>query len=446
MKTKHLLIFFVALIAFVSCKKVPNIGSSLQPNSNFIKVAFSGDHDIVAETERIDSLNTKAASLSLVGDLNDPIFGKSNLSFYTQLGLTSNSAKWGKGATTDSIVLQMIYSGYYGDTLSSITLKVHEVAEKMSGDSMTYYSNTSFACGEELASYTFSPRPKTRSNIDDDSLTAAVVRIPIDNALGEKLINNEDQLTSNATFMNFFNGLYVSCEPTNETGVICYFNLLNSKSYLRIYYHNDYDTTFYDFNVSDKYIRFNHFEHDYSNAQAPITFNDTTNNEYLYVQSTAGVRSRLIFPNLAQWAVDMNTNVLINEAKLIMTGANGMINGVNNDTSMFTQPAQLVVVKANEDGSYSILPDQLVGTKYFNGMYDPKTDQVWFRISEYVQDLVLAAKRAETDTTFQLEDYGLFVYTYSGAYNAKRWIFHGPDSPDTTNRVKLEIIYSKIDD
>ena len=211
MKTKHLLIFFVALIAFVSCKKVPNIGSSLQPNSNFIKVAFSGDHDIVAETERIDSLNTKAASLSLVGDLNDPIFGKSNLSFYTQLGLTSNSAKWGKGATTDSIVLQMIYSGYYGDTLSSITLKVHEVAEKMSGDSMTYYSNTSFARGEELASYTFSPRPKTRSNIDDDSLTAAVVRIPIDNALGEKLINNEDQLTSNATFMNFFNGLYVSC-------------------------------------------------------------------------------------------------------------------------------------------------------------------------------------------------------------------------------------------
>lgn len=439
MKTKHLLLtLFVALIAFASCKKVPDIGSSLQPSSSFIKVAFSSDHDIVAETERIDSLNTKAAALSLVGDLNDPIFGNSNLSFYTQIGLTSNSIKWGEGATTDSIVLQMIYSGYYGDTLSSMTLKVHEVAESLSGDSISYYSNNSFALGDELANYTFFPRPKTSSNIDDDSLFAAVVRIPINNAFGEELISNENQLTSNASFMNFFNGLYVSCEPTNETGAICYFNLLNTKSYLRIYYHNDYDTTFYDFNVSDKYIRFNHFEHDYSNTQAPIAFDDTTNNEYLYVQSTAGVRSKLTFPNIAQWAADMNTNVLINEAKLILTGANGMINGVDNDTAMFSQPAQLVVVKANEDGSYSILPDQLVGTSYFNGMYDPKTDQVWFRISEYIQDLVLAGPDAD--------NYGLFVYTYSGAYNAKRWIFHGPDSPDTTNRVKLEIIYSQIDD
>lgn len=439
MKTKHLLLtLFVALIAFASCKKLPDIGSSLQPNSSFIKVAFSSNHDIIAETERIDSLSTKAASLSLVGDLNDPFFGNSNLSFYSQIGLTSNSIKWGEGATTDSIVLQMVYSGYYGDTLSQLTLKVNEVAESMSGDSMTYYSNTSFALGEELANYTFSPRPRTFSNIDDDSLFTAVIRIPIANTLGERFISNENQFTSNKTFMNYFNGLNVSCEPANGTGVICYFNLLNTKSYLRIYYHNNHDTTFYDFNVSDKYIRFNHFDHDYASAQAPIAFDDTASNEYLYVQSTAGVRTRLVFPNLAQWAEDMNTNVLINEAKLIMNGANGLINGVNNDTAMFSQPVQLIVVKAKEDGSYSILPDQMVGTKYYNGMYDAKTDQVWFRISEYVQDLVLAGPDAE--------NYGLFLYTYAGSNNVKRWIFHGPGSQDTTNKIKLEIIYSQIDD
>ena len=401
-------------------------------------MAFSGEHDIVAETERIDSLSTKAASLSLVGDLNDPFFGNSNISFYTQIGLTSNSTKWGEGATTDSIVLQMVYSGYYGDTLSQLTLKVNEVAESMSGDSMTYYSNTSFALGEELANYTFSPRPRTYSNIDDDSLFTAVIRIPIANTLGERFISNESQFTSNKTFMNYFNGLNVSCEPANGTGVICYFNLLNTKSYLRIYYHNNHDTTFYDFNVSDKYIRFNHFDHDYASAQAPIAFDDTASNEYLYVQSTAGVRSRLVFPNLAQWAENLNTNVLINEAKLIMNGANGVINGVNNDTAMFSQPTQLIVVKAKEDGSYSILPDQMVGTKYYNGMYDAKTDQVWFRISEYVQDLVLAGPDAE--------NYGLFLYTYAGSNNARRWILHGPGSQDSTNRIKLEIIYSQIDD
>lgn len=440
MKTRNLLLtILVALTFFASCKKMPqHIGDSLQPNSSYIKVAFSGEHDIVAETEYIDSLSTKSASYSLVGDLNDPFFGNSNLSFYTQVGLTSNSLIWGEGATTDSIVLQMIYAGYYGDTLTPLTMKVYEVTEDMTGDSLKYYSNTSFSHDNLLADYTFSPKPRTKSNVDDDSLTAAVVRIPIDNALGERFINDANNFTSNNVFMKYFKGLNVSCEPASGTGSICYFNLLNTKSYLRIYYHNDYDTTFYDFNVSDKYVRFNHFEHDYTTAQAPITFDDTASNQYLYVQSTAGVRSRLTFPNLAQWAKNMNTNVLINEAKLIMTGANDMINGVNNDTAMFTQPAQLVVVKANEDGSYSILPDQLVGTKYFNGMYDPTTDQVWFRISEYVQDLVLAGPEAE--------NYGLFVYTYAGAFNAKRWIYHGPESPDTTNRLRLEIIYSQIDD
>lgn len=430
---------FVVLTTLVSCKKLPNqVGSSLQPNSNYIKVNFSGKQNIIAESERIDSLSTKSATLSLVGNLNDPLFGSSDLSFYTQIGLTSNSIKWGEGATTDSIVLQMVYSGYYGDTLSPLTMKIYEVTEDMSGESMTYYSNTSFAHGDELANYTFYPRPKTKSNVDDDSLTTAVIRIPINNSLGDKFINDESHLSSNSSFMKYFRGIYVECEPTNETGSICYFNLLNTKSYLRMYYHNDYDTTFYDFNVSDKYVRFNHFEHDYTTAQKPINFNDTASSQYLYVQSTAGVRTRLTFPNIAKWADDMNTNVLINEAKLILTGANGLINGVNNDTAMFSQPVQLVVVKANEDGSYSILPDQFVGTNYFNGMYDPETDQVWFRISEYIQDLVLSDPNAE--------NYGLFVYTYSGSYNAKRWIFHGPDSPDTTNRVRLEIIYSQIND
>ena len=427
------------LTAFSACKKMPqHIGDSLQPNSSYIKVAFSDRNTISAEVERIDSLSTKAATLSLVGNLNDPHFGNSNLSFYTQIGLTSNSLIWGEGATTDSIVLQVLYSGYYGDTLTPITLRVHEVTQDMSNDS-TYFSNKTFEVGDELANFTFCPTPKTRHYYDNDTVGVNVLRIPVDNALGEKFINDQESgFTSNTAFMNYFKGLRLSCEQSSETGSICYFNMLNTNSFLRVYYHNDYDTTFYDFNVSDKYIRFNHFDHDYSSALSPIAFDDTTYNPYLYVQSTAGVRSRLVFPELAQWAKDQNTNVLINEAKLILTGANGLISGYDNDTAAFSQPIQLVAVKANADNSYSLLPDQLVGTNYFGGYYDPDTDQVWFRISEYVQDLVLAGPEAE--------NYGIYIYTYSGSFNAKRWIFHGPDSPDTTNRVRLEIIYSQIDD
>lgn len=424
------------LTTFVSCKKMPQqVGESLQPNSNYIHVAFSGNQNIISEVSRVDSLSTRSASLSLVGDLNDPFFGNSNLSFYTQIGLTSSSLDWGEGAVTDSIVLQLLYSGYYGDTLTPLTIKVHEVTQDLGSDSL-YYSNISFDLGEELANHTFTPKPKTKIEEENDTIGTAVLRIPIYNTFGDKLMTND--FTSNESFMDFLKGLYISCEPSAGTGSICYFNLLNTKSFMRIYYHNNNnDTTSYEFNISDKYVRFNHFEHDYNTAQSPISFNDTASNEYLFVQSTAGVRTRIEFPNLAQWAEDMNTNVLINEAKLTLTGAN-LINGVNNDTTIFTQPLQLVVVKANSDGSYSILPDQFVGTNYFGGYYEPETDQVWFRISEYVQDLILAGPNAE--------DYGLYIYTYSGAFNAKRWIFHGPDSHEIDKRIKLEIVYSKIDD
>lgn len=441
MKTKHfLLATLILLMAFTSCKKIPqHIGDSLQPNSSYIHVAFDGGQDIVSEISHVDSLSTKAASFSLLGSINDPYFGHSNLSFYTQIGLTSNSVQWEDGATTDSIVMQLLYAGYYGDTLTPMTLKIHEVTQDMSGDSMAYYSTTSFEVGNELASYTFYPKPRTRIILEDDTLGVNVLRIPIDNALGERFFSNEaSAFNSNEAFMNFFKGLRFSCEPASGTGSVCYFNLLNTKSHMRIYYHNDNGSLSYEFNISDKYVRFNHFDHDYNTAQAPIRFNDTTNNEYLYVQSTAGVRSKLSFPNLAQWAQDQNTNILVNEAKLILKGANGMINGVNNDTAMFSQPVQLVAVKANEDGSYSLLPDQLVGTNYFGGYYEPETDQVWFRISEYIQDLILAGPDAE--------NHGLYIYTYSGSNNAKRWIFHGPDSQDTAKRVRLEIIYSQIDD
>ena len=138
MKTRRQILYVLILIfiGFVSCKKVPqHVGNSLQPSGSYIKVAFTGDNGIISEVDRVKSLSTKSASLSLLGSLNDPHFGRSDLSFYTQIGLTNNSLQWGDGAEVDSIILQMVYSGYYGDTLSPLTLRVSEVLEEMNSDS-----------------------------------------------------------------------------------------------------------------------------------------------------------------------------------------------------------------------------------------------------------------------------------------------------------------------
>lgn len=433
------LLFVLAISLFSSCKQTPeNVGGSIQPEGSYIKASFTGGEHINACSQRIDSLATSSASYMLLGNLNDPVFGTSDLGFYTQLSTTTSSYSWGVNPVVDSIVLQLYYANYYGDTTVQQTVSVWEIMEDMKPDS-TYFSGDELSVDENpLAEYAFYPHPKTILQTGEDTIIrAAVLRIPINIELGQRFIEaDQSNFATNEAFHNFFKGIHVKTNNINDIGAICYFNIVNSNSFLRLYYHDDYDTTFYDFDVTSADARFNHFYHDYNNASSPINFNDTVNKQYLYVQGTAGVKSWFKFPDLAAWAKSQDGYVLINEAKLILTGASENIYGAVNDTSIFKPATDYVVVKAKADGTYSILPDQYVGAAYFGGVYDPQTNQVWFRISEYIQDLILA-KDGE-------EDYGLYLYVNSGSYSPRRWVFNGPNADN--NAIRLEIVYSIIND
>lgn len=436
LKNFMFLLLVICSVSIISCKKVPErIGNTIQPESSYIRVSFTGTQDIYAETQRVDSLSTKSANYMLLGDMYDPVFGNSNLGFYTQLSLTTNGHEWGENPVADSVVLQLTYSNYYGDTTQQQIVRVYEIAEDMIDT--TYYSNTILECGDEIGCHQFFPRPKTFSNFEYDTINTAVLRIPIDTMVAHHFFHDEEaNFTSNTAFTDYFKGIHLKCDNTGGTGSICYFNITNSNTYMRVYYHNDSDTSFYDFDVTTSNIRYNYFEHDYEAAVSPIRFNDSTDNRYLFLQGAAGTRAFIKFPNLAQWAANLNTNVLVNEAKLIMKSAPAVIDGAINDTATFRPPTQLVVVKVNADGSYSTLPDQYVGTNYYGGTF--KNGEVWFRISEYIQDLILAGPDAE--------NYGIYLYVNAGSYNPSRWVLNGPDYADTTSMLRLDLIYSEIDD
>lgn len=76
------LLLVICSVSIISCKKVPErIGNTIQPESSYIRVSFTGTQDIYAETQRVDSLSTKSANYMLLGDMYDPVFGNSNLGF-----------------------------------------------------------------------------------------------------------------------------------------------------------------------------------------------------------------------------------------------------------------------------------------------------------------------------------------------------------------------------
>lgn len=426
----------IALVGFTSCKKTTTeIGSNLQPNSSYIKVFSSNNRDIIANTQHVDSLLTSTSTSLLVGNMYDQIFGSTNLQTYTQFSPSVTGQEWGTAAVADSIVLQLCYNGYYGDTTTTQRFVVRELSEGFN-DSTSYYSNTVLQTKDEiLADYTFQPHPMTFSNIDDDSLTKAVLRIPLATSLGQSFIDNQDKFLSNDAFLEFFKGVNIMAEDMPGKGSVCFFEATNSYTYIRLYYHNATDTLTYDFTITSANYHFGNFTHDYEAAVAPIKFNDSVDNRYLYVQGVAGVMSWIKFPNIAEWAKSLQTNVLVNEAKLVLTGAPATVFGAVNDTAVFTPPVQLIIAKRTGDGTYEILDDQYVSAGYFGGQYN-ENGTVSFRLNRYVQDLILAGP--------EKENLGLYIFVNTGAYVPRRWVFNGPDYADTTRSIRLELTYSTI--
>lgn len=429
-KTRVLaLIFFIALISLSACRKKPEkIGSDLQPSNTLISVAFNDEQDIVTSTFTVPSLSTKQLNYAFIGNMNDPLFGNSNFDFFTQYSLTTSSLYWGEGAVADSVVLSLTYNGYYGDTTQQLTAKVFEISEMMYVDS-TYKSNMVLECEpEELANYTFVPQPLTAP---DTIVDRGVLRIPIDISLANKLVENDYE--DDETFKNAFKGLRVMCDKNSVPASAITFNLTHSYSYLRVYYHIGTESFTYDFSVKSSDARYNHYTHDYSNSV--ITFNDTTNNAKLYVQGAAGTRVWVKFPNLQEWANSLNNNVAINDAKLILSGA------VTDDTVMYAPASKLVAAgaKFDTDTTYAILPDQYVGSDYFGGNYNADDGQVWFRITEYIQNVI-------KNGAYATKCDGLLIYVDQGSSSPHRWAFHGPQSDSLDKRIRLELVYSLIND
>jgi hypothetical protein len=95
------------------------------------------------------------------------------------------------------------------------------------------------------------------------------------------------------------------------------------------------------------------------------------------------------------------------------------------------------VARINEDGSISPLPEQFEGQSFFGGFYDEENNQYWFRITNYIQDIMRE----------DVEDYGLQMFVDAGAFRPNRFVFYGPEPEDQMaegSKMRLEIIYTKL--
>jgi len=392
------LLFFVLIIS--ACRKEDSIlGLQVQPPGDQIGTAFSDTISIQTSIVREDSLRSDetASVFGLLGSYNDPVFGKSYSSFFSQFLLASNVSGFGSGVQLDSVVLSIAYNNSYGNISSQQIIKVFELKTAILREN-AYYSNIKDSnyvdFNNEVGSLTFVPK-LTDSVVVDGVKKAPQLRIRLNNNFGYKLLTaSPSVLSDNTSFTNYFKGLYLKSFNNDQLageGAILFFDMLKADSKLTIFYSNTFITNVdgvetsvtvkdsYSFLPNINAARINKFSHDYAATEVQSNL-ALSKSSKIFVQSMAGINGRISFPYLKDLLKE--GKIAINKAELVLKADPG------SSFSTFAPPSRLFVVTIDSAGTKLEIPDIAEGDSYYGGSYNSSTNEYRFNIARYLQGVL----------------------------------------------------------
>lgn len=402
---------------------------------NQVATDFTDTITLQAYSVLEDTINTTQSSADVLGHLSDPVFGNSSAGIYAQLALAGSSVNFGTNPIIDSVILTLQISGYYGDTNSLVGVRVHKLTGELSSETQ-YFQTSTVDYDPSILNYSltgYSLHPNT-SIIVDTAMLNAHMRIRLSQSFGQDILNHQSDINNN--FSDFLKGLYI--EASSHTGACGYMVITNMNSALTgltVYYHNsDESNKRYTFPCSENCIRFTHFDHNYTASsnndfvQEVLQQQTALGSKCLFVQGGGGVKTRITFPYLENAFAQYGNRVAIHRAELVITN-------VSPGEQFLVQPSMLTIQGIRKsDGAIRFLPDDdyYTSSSYFGGSYDSKTHEYRFRITNYVQQLIL--QQGDWSNSINLVVRG-------SAVRPHRLVFDGTD-PDSPTRLRLEIAYS----
>lgn len=411
------------------------------------------DYDVIdtltirCTIEREDSLITSdrisTAPYFLLGEMNDPIFGKTNADLYAlfQPGVPTALT----GVQFDSIVLFMRYSatGLYGDSTQPQNIRVYRVDDGAAiSPSSFYYSVNSLPASTELGRVdNFVAHPTAQDSLFSSTARGAYIRIKLDPAFGQELLALDSAtLASDSIFYTKLRGIKVTSSSSGiMPGLILPINLNDQNfSRVRMYYTRDtlHGTFDYFFQGSNK---LSHFTHDYTNTLAGDAI-DHEANELLFVQGAQGLKVKIEIPY-----VDQLENIAVNKADLVLT-VNEQLPG---DLPNILRPAgQLVISKSVADTAYDLISDVYNSINNtgvytnFGGTGNKETagssivTRYHHNLSDYMQTLV------DLPAGSDIKKKTIYLNVNLQSRTAMRAVFYGPKS--TVFPAKIELKYTKV--
>ncbi len=344
MKVKNLLpvagAILLLFIVLSSCQKdITTIGSEILgdeiPNG-----ILDDSQTVIAYSRKLGPLQSNRLPAYQLGVYNDPVYGKSEVNFLSQLTLESNDPKFGDSAEVDSVFVYLPYFSTATTVDSTTTYELDSIFgttpinlsifpsnyflreyDPNSGfeEFQNYYTNQGSTfegfLGTELASVENFIPTKNGYILNEDTdkeekiAPGLRVKLPVE-FFQENIIDKEGspELRNNNNFKNFLRGLYFKVNSPTNNGSLFIFDA--TKSYVTIFYSFD--------NETDPDIR--------DNATFKLNFNGISVNTF---------ENQL--PQQIQTAIS-NPNIQTGDENLYLRGGDGIISivelfGKDNDNN-----------------------------------------------------------------------------------------------------------------
>lgn len=261
-------LFLVSILFLIaSCEKDPGLpgggsGDNLDSLDSLVLTAYS-----IAD-EAKNSLNEGDVAL---GRLDDPRFGESIASFYSELSLSINAFEPGANASLDSIILVLDVEDTYGPLDNSLDFEVYRLTEELDASS-SYLADADLSVGASLIG------GKIGFNYNDSS----TLRIPMESSFGDELLGlfGTSTMNSNDDFVSYLNGIYVTVNPNSGGDGLFDIELISDASSLQLYFSSDDpEDSLYTFNISTTDLRVNRYQHDAAGSELETALNDASNND-----------------------------------------------------------------------------------------------------------------------------------------------------------------------
>jgi hypothetical protein len=417
---KFLKLLFVLLV-FTACrnKQFTDVDNPV-PEDKIAgtRVEFN---DIGGYTIIEDSLLGKSLVNTFLGSIYDPIFGRTDASFYMNFEMDGGVSNVDLGANPviDSIVLYVKYSApTYLDTTQKLKIQVYKVNDKLTAD-------TKFNTKTKLAVGTNDIVVKADEMFDLDTKHVIIATDTVTGYLRIKLDANalwpdiQSSLTSTDVLQSSFKGIYVTTENSvftaNRKGAIASLNFSDNKSAMYCFYRSGTDTVTKKLPLTSRTASsriFNQYSPVYmlGNTVSPnktFTLDDSLNalnvNKKLYLQGFGGFGALLNLSGYCDNGTVPFTNfktkgaanffdslrtkgeqIAINRALLILKSDPTV------SEADFKRPFSLFLTMYDSTGNELPLDESLLDAtgSYLRGQYDDLKKAYVFNITLTMQKLI----------------------------------------------------------